>query len=175
MLMGLDYLSAEERAARKARMSAFAALGVEHDLSHQGGACGEDGICVGFTVGRARKAHGDEAVRLWCAILLATEDWAERIALMDAHACVAWSFGEMMLSKAVFGQRDLETAASLLSEFLAYDQTAGREERLVRADLLARRLSDISLGLGEDRALRTLSKRLSIERAVLTGEVSTWK
>ena len=75
----------------------------------------------------------------------------------------------MMVSKGVFGQRHLETAASVLSEFLVMDQTENPQHRLSRARLLRDRLKDISLGAGEARALRLLTIRIELELELLKG------
>ncbi|MEO1020112.1 MAG: hypothetical protein AAFY56_20840, partial [Pseudomonadota bacterium] len=103
-----------------------------------------------------------------------TDDWSERIALIDAHLCVVVSFGEMMVSKGVFGQRHLESAASILSEFLVFDQTIVMTHRMSRARLIRDRLADVSLGAGERRALRLLSARIDLELELLEGR-GAWR
>lgn len=150
MILSLEHLSQQERAAREHRLNA----------------CID---CVAVR-GRACECRIDAYTKaLWDAICARTEDWSERLALIDGHLCVVVSFGEMMVSKGVFGQRHLETAASVLSEFLVMDQTENPQHRLSRARLLRDRLKDISLGAGEARALGLLTIRIELELELLKG------
>jgi len=151
MMLSLEHLSQQEREARQHRLNACV-----HSAAIRERAC-------------ACPADAYTAA-LWGAICARTKDWSERLALIDAHLCVVVSFGEMMVSKGVFGQRHLESAASLLSEFLVFDQTTNKTHRASRARLLRDRLTDISLGAGERRALRLLSTRVDLELQLLEGD-----
>lgn len=152
MIIGTEHLSREERCLREHRLDACIRAEVEDcpDLS------------------RTESPHN---ARLWDKICNLTEDWSERLALFDAQLCVVVSFGEMMVSKGIFGQRHLESAASLLSEFLVLDHTNHPRHRASRARLLKDRLADISLGAGERRALRLLEARIDLELQLLEGAI----
>lgn len=148
MMVGLEHLSEEERQERENRLEACIQAEVASNLDD--------------------RAVGDRHIaKLWSMICKRTKDWSERLALVDAHLCVVVSLGEMMVSKGVFGQRHVETAASLLSEFLVFEQTTVRKHRVSCAKLLKDRLSDISLGAGEGRALRLLALRVDMELELL--------
>lgn len=148
MMVGLEHLSEEERQERESRLDACVQAEVVSNLDE--------------------RSVGDRHIaKLWSMICNRTKDWSERLALVDAHLCVVVSLGEMMVSKGVFGQRHVETAASLLSEFLVFEQTTVRKHRVSRAKLLKDRLSDISLGAGEGRALRLLALRIDMELELL--------
>lgn len=151
MILGLEHLSDQERAERKVRLDACV-------RTQQAGVRDQDPF---------PDPHFGE---LWHSVCAFTDDWSERFALIDAHLCVLASLGEMMVSKGVFGQRHLETAASLLSEFVVLDQTTNRAHRASRARLLRDRLGDVSLGAGERRALRLLATRIDLELELLEGD-----
>lgn len=150
MIIGTEHLSQEERCLREHRLDACIRAEIEDCavLSH------------------TERPHN---VRLWDKICNFTDDWSERLALMDAQLCVVVSFGEMMVSKGVFGQRHIESAASLLSEFIVFDRTDNPKHRVSRARLLKDRLADISFGAGERRALRLLETRIDLELGLLEG------
>jgi hypothetical protein len=152
MMIGLEHLSHEERCSREHRLDACIRADIED--------------CV--TLSQTDNPHN---ARLWDKICNHTNDWSERLALIDAQLCVLVSFGEMMISKGVFGQRHLESAASLLSEFIVFDRTEHPIHRASRARLLKDRLADISLGAGERRALRLLETRIDLELGLLEGAV----
>lgn len=154
MMLGLDHLTETERQARETRLESFVRAHLDCD--------------------RDIEPPGSYEAALWNAVCDHTDDWSERMALIDAHLCVVVSFGEMMVSKGVFGQRNLESAASLLSEFLVFDRTTNPAHRTSRAKLIRDRLSDVSLGAGERRALRLLSARIDLELGLLEGG-RTWK
>jgi len=151
-MIGLDHLSKEERSSREHRLDACIRAEVEDNVD----------------LSQSDSPHN---ARLWDKICNLTDDWSERLALIDAQLCVVVSFGEMMVSKGVFGQRHLENAASLLSEFLVLDHTQHPKHRASRARLLKDRLADVSLGAGERRALRLLETRIDLELQLLEGAV----
>lgn len=151
-MIGLEHLSSEERCSREHRLDACIRAEVEDSLD----------------LSQSDSPHN---VRLWDKICNLTDDWSERLALIDAQLYVVVSFGEMMVSKGVFGQRHLENAASLLSEFLVLDHTQHPKHRASRARLLKDRLADVSLGAGERRALRLLETRIDLELQLLEGAV----
>ena len=148
MMVGLEHLSEAERQAREQRLEACVRQGV---------------------AGKPLRTESRHIQKLWSEICETTSDWSERIALVDAHLCVTVSLGEMMISKGVFGQRHVEGAASLLSEFLVLDHTEDPAQRASRARLIKDRLADISLGAGERRALRLLETRIDLELKLLEG------
>lgn len=148
-MLGLDHLDEAERQARETRLESFIRAHLDCD--------------------REVEDPSSYEAALWNAVCDHTDDWSERIALVDAHLCVVVSFGEMMVSKGVFGQRHLESAASILSEFLVFDQTKVMTHRMSRARLIRDRLADVSLGAGERRALRLLSARIDLELELLEG------
>lgn len=150
MIIGTEHLSDQQKCTREHRLDA----------------CIRAEILDSAELSEIDNFHN---ARLWGSICNQTEDWAERLALMDPQLCVVVSLGEMMVSKGVFGQRHLESAASLLSEFLVLDQTQNAAQRISRARLLKDRLADISLGAGETRALRLLAIRIDIELKLLEG------
>lgn len=149
-MIGLEHLSEDERRRRRDDLDVCVRSRVEGDPQLAG-------------------LHQKYLGRLWEAICDRTSDWSERLSLLDAHLCVVVSFGEMMVSKGVFGQRHLETAASILSEFIVFDRTDHPKHRASRARLLKDRLADISLGAGERRALRLLETRIDLELGILEG------
>lgn len=149
-MIGLEHLSAEQRCSREHRLDACIRAEIE-DCSELSG------------------AYSPYNARLWDKICNLTDDWSARLALMDAQLCVVVSFGEMMVSKGVFGQRHLESAASILSEFMVFDRTENPKHRASRARLLKDRLADTSLGAGERRALRLLETRIDLELGLLEG------
>ena len=150
MIMGTEHLSKEERCLREHRLDACIRAEIQD--------------CAEFS-------HKERPynIRLWDRICNFTDDWSERLALIDAQLCVVVSLGEMMISKGVFGQRHVESAASLLSEFIVFDRTDHPGHRASRARLLKDRLADISLGAGEQRALRLLETRIDLELGLLEG------
>lgn len=150
MIIGTEHLSQEERCLREYRLDACIRAEVEDSID-------------------LSQTESPHKARLWDKICNLTDDWSERLALIDAQLCVVVSLGEMMVSKGVFGQRHLESAASLLSEFLVLDQTTHTCHRVSRARLLKDRLADISLGAGEQRALRLLETRIDLELQLLEG------
>ncbi|MEL7058355.1 MAG: hypothetical protein AAGL09_18640, partial [Pseudomonadota bacterium] len=97
MMIGLEHLSHEERCSCEYRLDACIRAEVEDSVD----------------LSQTDSPHN---ARLWDKICNLTDDWSERLALIDAQLCVVVSFGEMMVSKGVFGQRHLENAASLLSD-----------------------------------------------------------
>ena len=150
MMIGLEHLSHDERCFREHRLDACIRAEIED--------------CVSLS-----QTDNPHNARLWDKICNHTNDWSERLALIDAQLCVVVSFGEMMISKGVLGQRHLESAASILSEFMVFDRTDHPKHRASRARLLKHRLADISLGAGERRALRLLETRIDLELGLLEG------
>lgn len=150
MIIGTEHLSQEEQILRQYRLDACIRAEIQDDAD-------------------LARTDNPYNARLWDMICNHTDDWSERLALIDAQLCVVVSFGEMMVSKGVFGQRHLEGAASLLSEFLVLDHTHHPAHRASRARLLKDRLADISLGAGEKRALRLLETRIDLELQILEG------
>ena len=149
-MVGLEHLSEAERQDREKRLEA----------------CIQQGA-----LGKPLTVESRHLQRLWNEICETTSDWSERLALVDAHLCVTVSLGEMMISKGVFGQKHVEGAASLLSEFLVLDHTEIPEQRASRARLIKDRMADISLGAGERRALRLLETRIDLELKLLEGSL----
>ena len=150
MIIGTEHLSKEERSLREHRLDACIRAEID------------DSCDLSFT-------NNPHNVRLWDRVCNLTDDWSERLALIDAQLCVVVSLGEVMVSKGVFGQRHFEVAASLLSEFLVMDHTHHPKHRACRARLIKDRLADISLGAGERRALRLLETRIDLELGLLEG------